>query len=74
MESKSAQIRHALSVGNVTKAISLASKFHDRSQDTKLFKLAQSAIINPSFFRQIGKDPDAIINEARLALISKMGP
>jgi hypothetical protein len=64
METKSKQIQDALSIGDFKKAISLASKFFDRSEDTKLFKQAQSAINNPSFYKQVGKDPDAIVKSA----------
>jgi len=64
MENKSDKIRAALANGDTRKAISLASKFFDRSDETQLYKQAQAAIGNPGFYRQIGKDPDAIIAAA----------
>jgi hypothetical protein len=64
METKSHQIAKAMDAGDHKKAISIASKFFDRSEDTKLFSQAQSAINSPSFYTQIGKDPGMIIDEA----------
>lgn len=64
MQSKTEQIKIALIHNDYNKAISIASKFFDKSVDTKLFKQAQSAINNPSFYKQIGKDPQVIINQA----------
>ena len=54
----------ALASGDNKKALSIASKFFDRSDKTKLYKQAQSAFNNPSFYIQIGKDPAAITDSA----------
>ena len=64
MKTKSTQIKESLLNNDVKKAISLASKFFDKSEDTKLFKQAQSAINNPSFYKQVGKNPDLIVKSA----------
>lgn len=64
MDTKTAQIIRALEAGDNRKALSLASRFFDRSDDTMLFKQAQGAANNPRFYRQIGKDPDAIVDAA----------
>ena len=61
---KSDKIKAALISGDKVRAISIASKFFDRSEDTRLYQQAQAAIGNPGFYRQIGKDPDAIIAAA----------
>lgn len=71
MQSKSDKIRAALISGETNKALSLASKFFDRSDETRLYQQAQSAANNPSFYRQIGKDPDAIVNNAIAALTQR---
>lgn len=68
MQSKSDKIREALRAGETGKAISLASKFFDRSGETRVYQQAQSANTNPAFYRQIGKDPDAIVRDAVAAL------
>jgi sigma54-dependent transcription regulator len=65
---KTEQIKNALIDNNIPLAIRLSSRFFDRSEDTKLFKTAQSAIRNPNFYRQIGKSPDAIIDQAEKRL------
>ena len=44
------------------KAISIASKF--QGKDMNEIKDAQLAFSNPSFYRQIGKNPDAVIENA----------
>ncbi len=64
MKSKVAQIQDAISIGDSKRAISITSKFFDKSEETKIFKSAQSAMLNPDFYRQIGKNPDEIISLA----------
>lgn len=61
MKTKVAQIREAIKSGDNKKAISIASKFFDKSEETKIFKAAQSAIINPGFYTQIGKNPEDLV-------------
>lgn len=61
MKTKVAQIQEAINMGDNKKAISIASKFFDKSEDTKIFKAAQSAILNPSFYKQIGKNPEDLV-------------
>lgn len=61
MKTKVAQIQEAVTSGDNKKAISIASKFFDKSEDTKIFKTAQSAILNPSFYKQIGKNPEDLV-------------
>lgn len=61
MKTKVAQIQEAIKSGDNKKAISIASKFFDRSEETKIFKTAQSAIISPDFYKQIGKNPDELV-------------
>ncbi len=71
MQSKTSTIRAALEAGDTRRAVSIASKFHDRSEDTKLFKTAQDCYTNPSFMRQVGKDPEAIIAQAQARLMER---
>lgn len=65
---KSEQIRIALKAGDNKKAISIASKFWDKSPRTKKCQLAQSAILSPAFMRQLGKNPQQLIDDAIAAL------
>lgn len=74
MKSKTEMIKDAiLCDGNMAKAITIASKFFDKSADTQLFKQAKSAMENTSFYKQIGKDPAAIIAAAEARLIERFG-
>jgi len=64
MESKTILIRTALARGDWLSALRVAARFHDRSEDTRLFKRGFDAHQNPSFYRQLGKDPDQLIGAA----------
>lgn len=74
MKTKTDQIAAALASGDNRKALSLAARFFDRSDETLLYKQAQGAANNPRFYRQIGKDPDAIVDAAVTALRSRFLP
>jgi hypothetical protein len=58
MDRKTDQIRAAWAAGNQIAALRIAARFFDRSMDTKAFKRGMDAYNNPSFYRQIGKDPE----------------
>lgn len=71
MKTKTGAIREALEAGDMAKALSIASKFFDKSEDTKLYKLAASAALSPTFYRELGEDPDAIVEHAYQNLIER---
>ena len=58
MQSKTELIRATLDRGDWLAALRVASRFHDRSDDTMLFKRAFDASQHCDFYRQLGKDPD----------------
>lgn len=64
MISKTDQIREAWRRGNRIAALRIASRFFDRSTETKAFKRGWDAHQNPGFYRQIGKDPEALVRAA----------
>jgi hypothetical protein len=64
MKSKSDQIRGAWGAGDRVGALRIAARFFDRSSDTKTFKRGIDAYNNPSFYRQLGKDPEQIVRDA----------
>jgi hypothetical protein len=68
VETKSEQIRRALSAGDHLTALRIASRFHDRSHDTRTFKRGLDAYLNPAFYRQLGKDPEQL-TAAALSLL-----
>jgi hypothetical protein len=62
MQAKRDLIKQAIMNNDYKKAISIASKF--QGKDMNEIKDAQLAFSNPSFYRQIGKNPDAVIENA----------
>lgn len=73
METKLDQLRKAWAAGDKAGALRIASRFHDRSPETIAFKRGWDAISNQSFYRQIGKDPDALRDAAYAAMAAKFG-
>jgi hypothetical protein len=73
MKSKTDQIRAAWSAGDPIGALRIAVRFFDRSVDTKTFKRGVDAYNNPSFYRQIGKDPEQLTASALKLLATKFG-
>jgi hypothetical protein len=71
VNSKCEQIRAAWAAGDKISALRIAAHFFDRSDDTKTFKRGMDAYNNPSFYRQLGKDPDRMMAEALARLAQK---
>lgn len=61
---KLAQVKACWEAGDKLGALRIASKFFDRSPETLAFKRGWDAHSNPDFYRQIGKDPAALVAEA----------
>src|SRR5262245_51348301 len=64
MMCKTDQIRAAWHAGDRIGALRIAARFFDRSKDTKTFKRGIDAYNNPTFYRQLGKDPEQIVCDA----------
>jgi hypothetical protein len=45
-------------------ALRIAARFFDRSASTKTFKRGIGAHNNPGFYRQLGEDPEQIVDDA----------
>jgi hypothetical protein len=71
--SKSERIKSALAGGDWVAALRLASRFHDRSSDTAMFKRGFDAYRHPGFYRQLGKDPDQLVTAAVALLWRRFG-
>ena len=67
---KSDQIRAAWAAGDRIGALRIAARFFDRSVHTRTFKRGMDAYNNPSFYRQLGKDPEQL-TQAALELLAK---
>jgi len=61
---KTDQIHAAWHAGDRIGALRIAARFFDRSVDTRTFKRGMDAHNNPSFYRQLGKDPEQIVRDA----------
>jgi hypothetical protein len=68
MEKKIDILSRMMKGGEWEKAIKYAAKFPRLDNHKKAILTASSAILNPGFYKQIGKDPSLIIDVAILAL------
>jgi hypothetical protein len=73
MQTKTDQIRAAWAAGDRIGALRIAARFFDRSADTITFQRGMDARNNPDFYRQIGKEPDQILQNALEALATRFG-
>ena len=71
MTPKLDQLREAWRNGDKIGALRIASKFFDRSDDTKAFKRGWDAHRNPALYRQMGRDPAALTAAAFDAMARK---
>ena len=71
MNSKISKVRSAWASGDRVGALRIAARFFDRSTETKSFKRGMDARNHPSFYRQIGKDPEQILAEALEKLVTR---
>jgi hypothetical protein len=63
MRAKIELLREAWAAGDKIAALRIASRFFDRSPETKLFQRGWDAHSNPGFYCQLGRDPEAITAE-----------
>jgi len=73
VKAKTQLIRDKLAAGDHVAALRIAAKFHDRSAATLTYKRGFDAHNHPSFYRQLGRDPELVTAEAIRLLISKFG-
>ncbi len=66
--SKLSRIRDAAQQGDWHGALRIASKFYELGEHKEAITRAWSAIQNPQFYRDIGKEPDTLIAEGVTAL------
>lgn len=71
MQSKLDQIRDHWGRGDQIAALRIASRFFDKSPETAEFKKGWNAHRNPSFYRQIGKNPEDLVDAALATLARK---
>lgn len=64
-------LREHMEAGNWDAAIKFAAKFPQLGNERNAILSAKDAINNPRFYRQLKKDPVALIEEGRLALLRR---
>lgn len=68
METKLSRLKSAAAKGDWTAALSIAAKFPQLGEHGPRIVRAHEAGHNPRFYRQIGKDPDALVADGIRAL------
>ena len=60
-QTKLARLRAAFAAGNTIEALRIAARFPRLGEQGSAIQRAWAAYSNPSFYRQIGHDPDLLI-------------
>jgi hypothetical protein len=68
MQTKSASIRDAMAAQDWPLALRLAARLPRLGAHSAAIKRAHECQANPSFYRQIGRDPAALIEAGKAAL------
>ncbi len=74
MLSKPDQIRKALTEGNHAEALRIASSFPHLGSHKAVIMRGYEASVRPAFYRQLGKDPQQLINDGIEALKDRYDP
>ncbi|MEY4952827.1 MAG: hypothetical protein RL299_1251 [Pseudomonadota bacterium] len=73
METKISQLKSAAAKGDWTTALRIAAHFPQLGDHGARIVRAHEAGHNPRFYRQLGKDPDALILDGVAALKERYG-
>ena len=68
MQTKLSQVQAAMHAGDWPRAFSIASKFARLGPQKAAIMRAQAARLSPSLYRQLGRDPAAVVEEGNAAL------
>ena len=68
---KTDKIRAAWVNGDRIGALRIAARFFDRSVETRVFKRGMDAHNHPHFYRQLGKEPEQITQDALETLANR---
>ena len=68
MQTKLSQVQAAMHAGDWPRAFSIASKFARLGPQKAAIMRAQAARLSPSLYRQLGRDPAAVVEEGKVAL------
>jgi hypothetical protein len=73
LQTKLAQVRKAMRAGDWPRAFSIASKFARLGPQRAAILRAQAARLSPGLYRQLGRDPAAIIEAGKAAMRERFG-
>jgi hypothetical protein len=68
LQTKLAQVQAAMRAGDWPRAFSIASKFARLGPQRAAILRAQAARLSPGLYRQLGRDPVAIIEAGKAAM------
>ena len=71
MQTKLSKLKSAWESGNKLEALRIAAKFPQLGEEKTAIMQGWSAYQNPAFYREIGKNPEALLESAYQALQSK---
>jgi hypothetical protein len=73
LQTKLSKVQAAMRAGNWPRAFSIASKFARLGAHKAAIMRAQSAALSPGLYRQLGRDPAAIIEAGKAAMLERFG-
>jgi hypothetical protein len=68
LQTKLSKVQAAMAAGDWSRAFSIASKFARLGPQRAAIMRAQAARLSPGFYRGLGRDPAAVIEEGKAAL------
>jgi hypothetical protein len=68
LQTKLSKVQAAMAAGDWPRAFSIASKFARLGPQRAAIMRAQSAALSPGLYRQLGRDPAAIIEAGKAAM------
>lgn len=70
-QSKLAQLRAAWNCGDAYRALQIAARFHDLGPERNAILTAWGALQNPGLYRQMEKNPAALVAAGKAALAAR---
>lgn len=74
MVTKLEAVRAAMAAGDTAGALRIAAKFPRLGKHDKAIRQGWAAIQTPDFYRQIGKDPAALVEAGKIAIVERFAP
>jgi len=68
METKLSKLKQCAASDDWAGALRIAAKFADLGEFKPVIVRAHECLVNPGFYRQLGRDPDAAVSEGIAAL------